>query len=79
MLKPDKYHPEVSAIWLNYYQDLTGKDGSPSYDEKGSLLSWIAEHSPDAQTDLLHIIYEAAFADGVRQTAHILKIMEDAA
>jgi len=75
----DTYHTEVTRIWLDYYHELTGKDGVPSRDESGNLYWWIAKFAPKFQTDILDAMYEAGFNAGARQTAQIMKIIDGAA
>lgn len=65
-MNPKFYHKEVSKIWLDYYHELTGKTGAPTYDENNSLFGWIVENALMRQTDILHICYEAGYKDGLK-------------
>lgn len=55
----------VTALWLDYYRELTGADGQPE-DKDGNVFWWIVEHSGDkCQTAILDKVYKAGYMDGI--------------
>jgi hypothetical protein len=51
----------IGRIWLDHYHKLTGRDGAPDYDITGSLFWWIVKYSPDFQTEILQMCFEAGY------------------